>query len=85
MKPNSAQMIVVMNSAIGQRHPRRPLESAAGPLGEVVQPGDAALPVQVADPQQPGGDHERDRRHSDHLVECGAAALTALGDHRNRL
>ena len=23
--------------------------------------------------------------HSDYLIECRAAALTALGDHRNRL
>jgi hypothetical protein len=31
------------------------------------------------------GDHERDRRHTDYLVERRAAALAALGDHRNRL
>ena len=44
-----------------QRHPRRPLELASGPLGEVVQPGDAALPMQVADPQQPRGDDQGHR------------------------
>ena len=68
-----------------QRHPRWPLELASGPLGEVVQPGDAALPMQIADPQEPHGDDEGHRRHSDYLVERGATALAALCDQRNRL
>ena len=35
-----------------QRDPGRPLELGAQPLGQLLQPGDASLPVQVADPQQ---------------------------------
>jgi hypothetical protein len=67
----------------GQRHPRRSFELAARPLGEIVQPGDAAHPVQIADPDQAGRDHQRDDRHADHLVEGCPATLTALGGQRN--
>ena len=78
MKPNSAVMIVVMNSAMGSATHGGPVELAARPLAEIVQPGDLAHAVLVADPQQREADHQPDRRHADDLVERRAAALGAL-------
>lgn len=68
-----------------ERHPRRAVELAPEAFGEVVQPRDASLPVQVADPQQRGRDDGRDGRQSDHLVESGAAALCSLGSEQRNL
>ena len=82
MNPNSAQISVVMNSAIGRathggRLNLRPAHSARL-FSHVMR----ALPVQIADPQQPERDDQRDDRHADHLVERGAAAFASL---RNEL
>ena len=75
MNPNSAQMSVAMNNAIGSATHGGRLNLRPAYSARLLQPRDAALPVQVADPEQPSGDDHGHDRHADHLIECGAAAL----------
>jgi hypothetical protein len=68
----------------GQRYPCRPLEPGADAVGEVLQPGDLARPVQIADVEQDQADDQADDGHADHFTDGGATALGSLsGEERD--
>jgi len=68
-----------------QGDPAGPVHLAAGLVGQVLQPGDAALPVQIADPQQAGGDDAGCDGHPENLVEGGAPAFGSGRGHHGDL
>ena len=65
------------------RDPRRPLEPAAGPFGDVVEPGDLAGAVQVTEPAEQRPDDHGHHGHADHLTYRGAPTLVRRGNQGN--